>query len=98
MEETTGRSRQAAASLSGGGSDEVKEVRGPAGAAEKKNKNEQEERGLKMSTDDWNEFSKELRAGAERRAEENKRAKVGEDLNNDAMMVAIGGVVSLSRT
>ncbi len=55
-----------------------------------KSKNEQEGRGAKRSTDDWETFAKDLKAGAERRAEENKRAKVGEDLDNDAMREVMG--------
>jgi hypothetical protein len=43
----------------------------------KKNKNEQEERGLKRGADDWHEFAKDLRTDAERKAEESKEAKVG---------------------
>ncbi len=46
---------------------------------EKKSKNKQEERETK-STDDWETYARDLKAGAERRAEENKQAKVGEDL------------------
>ncbi len=38
------------------------------------------------------EFAKRLRPDAERGAEENKMAKVGEDLGNDAVMEAIGVV------
>ncbi len=106
-EETTGRRSQAAASSSGGGSEEVQRSRGgvprePTNKrkacedqeeeSEKKNTNEQEERGLKRSTGDWGEFAKELSAGAGRRAEEHKRAKVGEHLDNDAMMEATGAV------
>ncbi len=53
---------------------------------EKKNRNEQGERGAKRSTDDWQTFAKERKAGTERRAEENKKAKIGQDLDNDAMM------------
>ncbi len=34
---------------------------------------------MKRSTDDWEMFAKKLEAGAVRRAEENKKAKVGED-------------------
>ncbi len=33
-----------------------------------------------------------MKAGAERRTEENKKAKVGEDLDNDTMTEVIGAV------
>ena len=33
-----------------------------------------------------------MKAGAERRAEESKKAKVGDDMDDDAMMEAIGAV------
>ncbi len=33
-----------------------------------------------------------MKAGAEQRTEENKKAKVGEDLDNDAMLEAIGAI------
>ncbi len=41
---------------------------------------------------EWKKFVEEPRAGAERRAEENKRARVGDDVEGDAMMGAIGAV------
>ncbi len=44
---------------------------------EKKSRNEQEQRGTKRSTDEWDKYAEDLKAGAERRAEENKKAKVG---------------------
>ncbi len=53
---------------------------------QKKSKSEQEERGVKRSTDEWGSYAEDLKAGAGRRSEENKKAKVGEDLDNDAMM------------
>jgi hypothetical protein len=37
--------------------------------------------GVTRSTDDWEAYAKALKAGAERRAEENKRAKVGDDVD-----------------
>ncbi len=52
----------------------------------------QEERGLKSRTDDWETFARELKAGSERKAEENKKAKVVEDLDSDAMMEVFGAV------
>ncbi len=45
-----------------------------------------------MRTDDWTTFAKDLKAGAERRAEENKKAEVGEELDCDTMMEAIGTI------
>ncbi len=59
---------------------------------EKKNENEQEEREVKTSTDDWETYAKELKAGAERRAEESKKAKVGDDMADDTVMEAIGSI------
>ncbi len=56
----------------------------------KKNKGEQEERGLKKSTDDWETFARDLKAGAGRRREEHKKANVREDLSSDAMLDTIG--------
>ncbi len=100
-------SSQAAASSSGGGGAEVQRSVGEVPLEptnkwkasedqqeqpENKNKIEQKERGLKRSTDDWEEFAKKLRTDTERRAEENKKAKVGKDLDNDAMMEAIGSL------
>ncbi len=46
--------------------------------------------GPKRSTGDWEKFAKDLKAGAERRAEDNEKTQVGEDLDNDAMMQATG--------
>ena len=40
----------------------------------------------------WEKFAEEVRAGAERRVEENKRAKVGDDVEGDTMMEAIGAI------
>ncbi len=37
-------------------------------------------------------FAKELRAGAERSVEANKKTRVGADVDNDAMMQEIGAV------
>ena len=106
-EEMTGRSNQAAASSSGGGGAEVQRSRGGVPLEitnkrradedqqeqpEKKGKNEKEERETKRSTDEWETYAKDLKARAERRAEDNKRAKVGEDLDNDAMMEVIGAI------
>ena len=59
---------------------------------EKKNRSEQDERGVKRSTDEWEKHAEELKASAERRAEENKRAKVGDDVEGDAMAEAIGAI------
>ncbi len=59
---------------------------------EKKNKNQQEERGSKRSVDDWEMFAKKLRTDAEQREDEDKKAKVGEDLDNDVMIEEIGAV------
>ena len=59
---------------------------------EKKNRSEQDERGVKGSADEREKHAEELRAGAERRAEENKRAKVGDDVEGDAMMEVIGAI------
>ncbi len=58
------------------------------GQPEKKSKNEQEEREAK-STDEWETYTRDLKAGAERRVEEDKKAKVGEDLENYAMMEVV---------
>ena len=57
-----------------------------------KSKTEQEERGPKRSTDEWEACAKDLKADAERRAEENKKAKVGNDVGGGAMMQAIGAI------
>ncbi len=66
---------------------------------EKKNKREQEERGLKRSADDdWEIFAKKLMADAERRAEENKKAGVGVDMDNDMTMREIERLGPLSQT
>ncbi len=106
-EETIGGSNQAAASSSGGGGTEVQRSRGGVPLdftnkrkadggqqeqPEKKSKSEQEERGTKRTADDWETFAKSLRAGAERRAEENKKAKVGEDLDGDVMMEVMSAI------
>ncbi len=45
---------------------------------------------MKGSSDEWQKHAEELKAGAGRRAEENKRAKVGDDVEGDVMMEAIG--------
>ncbi len=45
---------------------------------------------MKKSTDDWETHAKDSKAGAERRSEENKKAKDGDDMDDDAMMEAIG--------
>ncbi len=42
---------------------------------------------MKRSTDEWEGYAEELRAGADRREEENKRAKIGDGVEGDAMMV-----------
>ncbi len=49
----------------------------PQKQPDKKDRNAQEKRGVKRSPDDWKTFAKDLKAGAERRAEQNKKAKVG---------------------
>ncbi len=59
---------------------------------EKKSRNAQEERGTKRGTDEWEKHTKGLKAGAERGAEESKKAKVGDDADDDAMMEAVGAV------
>jgi hypothetical protein len=106
-EETTSRSNQAAASSSGGGGAEVQRSRGGVPVEitnkrkadedqqeqpEKKNRSEQGEREAKRSIDEWEKYAEELKAGAERRAEENKRSKVWGDVEGDAMMEAIGAI------
>ncbi len=57
---------------------------------EKKTRSEQDARGVKRSTDDWESYTEELRACAERRAEANERTKVEDVVEGDAMMEAIG--------
>ncbi len=47
---------------------------------------------MKKSTDEWENNAEELKAGAERRAADKERAKVGDDVEGDAMMEAIGAV------
>ncbi len=71
---------------------------------DKRNKDEQDYQALmritnkrkadenQRSIEDWEDFAKDLKAGAERRAEENKKAKVWDDMDDDAMMEAIGAV------
>ncbi len=83
-EEMIGRSNKAAASSSGGGGAEVQRSRGGVPLEitnkrkvdedereqpEKKSKNEQEERGTKRSTDEWETYARDPKAGAERWAE-----------------------------
>ncbi len=57
---------------------------------QKRSKNEQEERGSKRRTDEWQKYAEDLEAGAERIAEENRTAKVGGGADGDVMMDAIG--------
>ncbi len=59
---------------------------------EKENRNKQEERGVKSSTDDLEMHAKESKARAEGRAEQNKKAKVSDDTEHDAIIEAIGAV------
>ncbi len=42
---------------------------------EEKNRKQHEERGVKRSTDDWETFAKDLKAGAERKSEGRRRTK-----------------------
>ncbi len=44
---------------------------------------EQEECGANRRTDDWETFAKSLKTGAGRRAEENKKATIGDCLDGD---------------
>ncbi len=53
---------------------------------------DQQERLERSSIDDWEEYAKLLKIGAERRAEKNKRAKVGHDVEGDVTMEAIGAI------
>ncbi len=46
----------------------------------------------RRSTNDWETHAKDLKAGAERRADENKKAKIGDDMDDETMMVAIGDI------
>ncbi len=62
------------------------------GQPEKKSKNEREEQGAKRGSDEWVAYAKDLKAGAERRAEESKKAKVGYDMDGDRTMEAIEAI------
>ncbi len=70
------------------------------GHSEKRNRSEQDEQAPmeimnKRKMDEhrlWEKFAEELRAGSERRAEESERARVGDEVEGDAMMEAIGAV------
>ncbi len=47
---------------------------------------------MKSSTDEWEKYAEELKVGAERRAKENERARVGDGVEGDTMMEALGAI------
>ncbi len=59
---------------------------------QKKNRSQQEERWVKRSTDDWETFAKDSKAGAQRREDENKKAKIGDDMDDETMVEATGAI------